>query len=90
MIVKASIQVSDNAILVDDKGRRACKVMEMIGPVASPYFSAMPLTDRIEKMIGTKLFLSEERAGPPQSPGSKRRDHGRSGRGRGKSNIRRK
>jgi len=60
LILKASSQVRDGSILVDDVGRRICKVIETIGPVASPYLSSQPLTDRIERVLGTKLFISEE------------------------------
>ena len=49
----------EGSILVDEKGRRACKVLEIIGPVSSPYLSAQPLTDRIERVTGTKLFVEE-------------------------------
>ncbi|MGI0078319.1 MAG: H/ACA ribonucleoprotein complex subunit GAR1 [Nitrososphaerales archaeon] len=59
LIVKASSQVPDGALLVDDKGRRAGKVMETIGPVSSPYLSVQPGTDRTERIVGTKLFISE-------------------------------
>ncbi len=56
----------EGSILVDEKGRRTCKVMEIIGPVSSPYISAQPLTDRIERVAGTKLFVGENtfREGP--------------------------
>ncbi|MGI0091983.1 MAG: H/ACA ribonucleoprotein complex subunit GAR1 [Nitrososphaerales archaeon] len=52
--------VKEGSILVDEKGRRTCKVLEIIGPVFSPYISAQPLTDRIERVAGSKLFVSEE------------------------------
>jgi len=50
-------------MLVDEKGRRTCKVLEIIGPVSSPYLSAQPLTDRIERVAGTKLFVEEDTFG---------------------------
>jgi rRNA processing protein Gar1 len=49
----------EGSILVDEKGRRTCKVLEIIGPVSSSYISAQPLTDRIERVAGTKLFVEE-------------------------------
>ena len=69
LILRASSAVRDGSILVDDKGRRTCKVIETIGPSSAPYLSAQPLTDRIERVIGSKLFIDEslrfERKGGP-------------------------
>jgi len=59
LILKAAAQVRDGSILVDEEGRRTCKVIETIGPVASPYLSTQPLTDRLERIKGQKLFLSD-------------------------------
>ncbi len=59
LILKAGSQVRDGSILVDGEGRRTCKVIETIGPVTSPYLSAQPLTERIERVVGQKLFLSD-------------------------------
>jgi len=67
IIIRAAQQVHDNTILFDESGRRVCKVMEMIGPVASPYLSAQPLTERIGRILGKKVFLSEERTSSQQS-----------------------
>ncbi len=61
LIIKASTQLTDYTVLIDENGRRACRIMEMIGPVASPYFSAQPFTDRIERILGTKLYVSEDK-----------------------------
>lgn len=59
LIVRASSQVPDGTFLVDEKGRRAGRVMETIGPVSSPYLSVQPGTERIERIVGTKLFIAE-------------------------------
>ena len=59
MIIRASSAVKEGSILVDSKGRRACKVFEIIGSVSSPYISAQPLTDRIQRIEGEKLFVGE-------------------------------
>lgn len=59
LILRASTSVRDGVILVDDKGRRTCKVIETIGPASSPYLSAQPLTDRVERVVGTKLFIDD-------------------------------
>ena len=60
MIIKASSIVREGSILVDSNGRRACRVFEIIGSVSSPYISAQPLTDRIQRIEGEKLFVGEE------------------------------
>ena len=61
LILKASLPaVHEGALLVDEKGRRSGKVMELIGPVSSPYLSVQPFTDRIERITGTKLYVGEE------------------------------
>jgi rRNA processing protein Gar1 len=59
LIVRASSQVPDGTFLVDEKGRRAGRVMETIGPVSSPYLSVQPGTERIDRIVGTKLFIAE-------------------------------
>ena len=60
LILKASVPVKEGSILVDEKGRRTGKVQEIIGPASGPYLSAEPFTDRIERLVGTKLYLGEE------------------------------
>ncbi|HXQ91519.1 MAG TPA: Gar1/Naf1 family protein [Nitrososphaerales archaeon] len=60
LIVKASSPSREGTILVDDKGRRAGKVLELIGPVDAPYLSVQPFTERIERIVGTKLYIGEE------------------------------
>ncbi|MHB1909200.1 MAG: H/ACA ribonucleoprotein complex subunit GAR1 [Nitrososphaerales archaeon] len=59
LIVKANSQVRDGALLVDQEGRRTGKVMETIGSVSSPFLSVQPMTERIERLVGSKLFVSE-------------------------------
>ena len=43
-------------ILVDQKGKGVGKVLEVIGPVAAPYASLIPLTDRTNKVLGIKVY----------------------------------
>jgi RNA-binding protein len=59
-ILKASSNVREGSTLVDEKGRRTGRVLEIIGPASSPYLSCQPFTDRIERVVGTKLFIEEE------------------------------
>ncbi|MDW8045356.1 MAG: Gar1/Naf1 family protein [Nitrososphaerota archaeon] len=59
LILKALTKVEPGSILVDSKGKKVAKVVEMIGPVNSPYISTIPLTDRVNKLIGSKLYVSK-------------------------------
>lgn len=83
LILKAQGQVKDGSILVDSEGRKSCKVIENIGPVSSPYLSTQPLTDRIERILGQKLFIGDlpqhhkERRFRSNKSGKKRNDQGR-------------
>ncbi|MFQ5940133.1 MAG: H/ACA ribonucleoprotein complex subunit GAR1 [Nitrososphaerales archaeon] len=56
IIVKLSQKVNPGDIFVDAKGRKIAKVVELIGPIKSPYASAMPSTDRVKKYIGIKVY----------------------------------
>jgi RNA-binding protein len=50
--------VAPGTILYDSNGRRIAKVHEVIGPVRNPYLSCKPLTDKIRKIFGVKLYSS--------------------------------
>lgn len=58
LILRPNMDLKLNSILYDDKGHKVAKVMEYFGPVDSPYISAIPLTDRIKKIVGKKVFMS--------------------------------
>jgi RNA-binding protein len=47
LIVRLSKEVRPGATLVDDKGRSLGKVVEVIGPVKSPYASVAVATSRV-------------------------------------------
>jgi RNA-binding protein len=58
LIVRLSEKVDAGTILLDPKGRKAAKVIELIGPVSKPYASAAPASDRADTgKEGRKLFL---------------------------------
>jgi RNA-binding protein len=58
LIIRLSERVDAGTILVDSKGRKAAKVIELIGPVSKPYASAAPASDRADTgKEGRKLFL---------------------------------
>ncbi len=51
-------KVEAGSILLDSKGRKAAKVIELIGPVSRPYASAAPASDRADTgKEGRKVFL---------------------------------
>ncbi len=56
VIVKLSQKVNSGDILVDSKGKKVARVVELIGPVKAPYASAIPMTDKIKKYVGTKIY----------------------------------
>ena len=57
LIIKLRGKVKVGDVLLDIKGKRVAKVMELIGPVDAPYASAIPLTDRVKRYIGSKVYL---------------------------------
>ncbi len=57
IIIKSKIESIDiGTTLVDEKGRKVARVVELIGPVNSPYISAIPLTDRSKRYVGAMLY----------------------------------
>ena len=68
LILHANGDFMANNILYDDKERKVAKVIEVFGPIKSPYISAMPLTDRIKRIIGKNVHTSQ-RSGKNVRPG---------------------
>ena len=46
--------------IIDEKGKRIGKIVEIFGPVRSPYVSIVPLKGRRNTMAGIKVFISDE------------------------------
>lgn len=61
VIVKLSQKVNPGDIFVDAKGKKVARVVELIGPVKAPYASAVLLTDRAKKYVGTKVYRGGRR-----------------------------
>jgi RNA-binding protein len=58
LIIRLTEKVQPGSILVDSKGRKAAKVIELIGPVSRPYASAAPASDKVDTgKQGRTLFL---------------------------------
>ena len=60
VIIQLSTELVEGQILCDKTGTRVAKVNELIGPVSRPFASATPLTNNIQKIIGKKVYASEE------------------------------
>ncbi len=58
LIIKVNKWLKPGTVLFDSKGRKLAKVTELIGAVKSPYATAIPLTERIERFIGTKVLVA--------------------------------
>lgn len=56
VIIQTSGLLPEGQVLCDRGGTRVAKVMEMIGPVSSPFASAAPLTNSIKKYVGKAVF----------------------------------
>ncbi|MFZ0513480.1 MAG: Gar1/Naf1 family protein [Candidatus Nitrosopolaris sp.] len=62
LLGSSSKDTRSGEILVDQNGRGVGKVVEIIGPVTSPYASVMPLTGRPNKVLGVKVFRGSLRS----------------------------
>ena len=56
VIVRLTKAIEEGQILCDKKSSKLAKVTEMIGPVAKPYASAIPLTKNVKSFTGKKVF----------------------------------
>lgn len=58
LIVRLTQKVEPGSFLLDSKGRKTARVVELIGPVARPYASAAPASERADTAKERrKLFL---------------------------------
>jgi RNA-binding protein len=78
LIVKLNTAGADSVkpgqLLVDGSGRKVGRVIELLGPVSTPYASVIPMTDRTSRLIGSKLFSG----GFAKMPRNQNRSSGRS------------
>ncbi len=58
LIVRLSKKVEPGSTLLDLKGRKVGRVVEMMGPTTRPYASAEPMTSRFDGQKGEKVFLN--------------------------------
>lgn len=73
VIVQLTKLVEEGQVLCDEKSGKVAKVMELIGPVAKPYASAVPLTNNIKKFTGKKVFALENSPAKKQKIRRKRK-----------------
>ena len=73
VIIQLTKLVEEGQILCDEKSGKVAKVMELIGPVAKPYASAVPLTNNIKKFTGKKVFALENSPAKKQKIRRKRK-----------------
>jgi rRNA processing protein Gar1 len=57
LIIKLiSDKVRGGEVLTDEKGRKVGKVMEVFGPVSSPYASLMLSINNSNQLLGSKVY----------------------------------
>lgn len=61
LIAKVSKEPKPGQLLVDSKGRPVGKVVEVFGPVESPYASIRPLSDWAKTLEGERVFSKDDR-----------------------------
>ncbi len=58
LILRAQSEVRPGTVLYDENGRPVAKVAELFGPIKAPYISAVPMTDRITRVLKQKVYAS--------------------------------
>ena len=56
VIVRLSREVKEGQIICDKDNQKIVRITELIGPVKNPFASAIPLTNNLKKISGTKVF----------------------------------
>ena len=83
-IVRLVRAVGEGRVLCDSKGSAVARVAEMIGPVSAPFASAVPMTGRISRHVGRRVY---EQGGPAADATTGRPRRG-GGRGRARPGAR--
>ena len=60
VIVRLSKEIKEGQILCDKNNQKIGRVTELIGPIKYPFASAIPLTNNLKKISGTKVFSLEQ------------------------------
>ncbi len=62
VIIRLKGILDEGDFVCDETGRRIARVTELIGPVASPYASAISMTNNMRKLGGKKVYYLNEPA----------------------------
>ncbi len=60
LIVRVGGFLKPSTAVYDRSGKKVGYVIETFGPVSSPYVSVKPTTDRVKKLIGSEIYVSNE------------------------------
>lgn len=63
LILRLTDKIAQNQtgrLITDENGRRVGKIIEIFGPVRSPYASVAPLIGKSNRLVGLKVFLYDE------------------------------
>jgi RNA-binding protein len=60
VIIRLKRALDEGNFVCDNTGRKIAKVAELIGPVTSPYASAISMTNNIKKYTGKKVYFLDE------------------------------
>ena len=60
VIVRLSKEIKEGQVLCDKNNQKIGRVTELIGPIKNPFASAIPLTNNLKKISGTKVFSLEQ------------------------------
>ena len=60
VIVRLDKEIKEGQILCDKNNQKIGRVTELIGPIKNPFASAIPLTNNLKKISGTKVFSQEQ------------------------------
>ena len=61
LIIKVDRWIKLGTVLFDSSGKKLAKVTELIGPVKSPYVTAIPLTKNVKRIAGNKVMINMKR-----------------------------
>ena len=60
VIVRLSKEIKEGQSLCDKNNQKIGGVTELIGPIKNPFASAIPLSNNLKKISGTKVFSLEQ------------------------------
>lgn len=61
MMIKARSKIQPQTALYNSAGKKVAVVVDLIGPINSPYIVAKPLVRAPNKIVGARLYVKRER-----------------------------